>query len=156
MFDTPSTRGMAGAQAAVLPDNWHHDAAFDSDQCVHGLFEAQVRRAPQAIAARYGEDALSYGELNAMANRLAHHLRAQDVGPDVRVGLCVERSLDMLVAVLAVFKAGGAYVPLDPAYPRARLAHMLADSAPAVLLGHSRALALLAGLELAAVVLEPA
>ncbi|MBI6951955.1 non-ribosomal peptide synthetase [Pseudomonas sp. CCOS 191] len=154
MFDTPSTRGMAGAQAAVLPDNWHHDAPFDSDQCVHGLFEAQVRRAPQAIAVRYGEDALSYGELNARANRLAHHLRAQGVGPDVRVGLCVERSLDMLVAVLAVLKAGGAYVPLDPAYPRARLAHMLADSAPAVLLGHGRALALLAGLEQAAVVLD--
>nr|WP_231867512.1 non-ribosomal peptide synthetase [Pseudomonas sp. CCOS 191] len=145
---------MAGAQAAVLPDNWHHDAPFDSDQCVHGLFEAQVRRAPQAIAARYGEDALSYGELNARANRLAHHLRAQGVGPDVRVGLCVERSLDMLVAVLAVLKAGGAYVPLDPAYPQARLAHMLADSAPAVLLGHGRALALLAGLEQAAVVLN--
>ena len=73
-------------------------------------------------------------ELNARANRLAHHLRALGVGPDVRVGLCVERSVELVVALLAVLKAGGAYVPLDPSYPAERLRDMLADSAPAVLL----------------------
>ncbi|MCF1496581.1 amino acid adenylation domain-containing protein, partial [Agrobacterium vitis] len=77
---------------------------------------------------------LSYGELNARANRLAHHLRGLGVRPDDRVAICVERSLDMVVALLAVLKAGGAYVPLDPDYPAERLAFMLADSAPRLLL----------------------
>jgi non-ribosomal peptide synthetase component F len=112
---------------------------FDADLCVHGLFEAQVLRNPDAIAARWQQEALSYRELNTRANRLAHHLRKLGVGPDVRVGLCLERSLEMLVGVLAVLKAGGAYVPLDPSYPQARLAHMLADSAPPVVLTHGQA-----------------
>ncbi len=116
---------------------------YPAGQCVHSLFEARVRHAPQAIAARLLEQTLSYGELNAQANRLAHHLRSLGVGPDVHVGLCLERSLDMLVGVLAVLKAGGAYVPLDPAYPAARLAHMLDDSTPAVVLTHPPARAAL-------------
>ncbi|MEE1886407.1 non-ribosomal peptide synthetase [Pseudomonas carassii] len=154
MFDTTSSRGTAGAQPDVLPENWHHDAPFDADQCIHGLFEAQVRRTPQAIAVRFGEQALTYAELNAQANRLAHHLRTLGVGPDVRVGLCLARSPAMLVAVLAVLKAGGAYVPLDPGYPRARLAHMLADSAPVVLLSHGPARAALEGLAAALTLLD--
>jgi len=116
---------------------------FDAEQTVHGLFEAQVLRNPEAIAARFDDQSLSYHELNTQANRLAHHLRSLGVGPDVRVGLCLERSLEMLVGVLAVLKAGGAYVPLDPNYPPARLAHMLADSAPRVVLSHGPARAAL-------------
>ncbi|KPW34609.1 Amino acid adenylation, partial [Pseudomonas coronafaciens pv. atropurpurea] len=130
----------------VRPDTEPH---FDENQSVHGLFEAQVQRAPQAVAVRFGNQSLDYAALNTQANRLAHHLRGLGVGPDVRVGICLERSLDMLIGVLAVLKAGGAYVPLDPAYPQARLAHMLADSAPRVLLTHDLArpamLATLAG-----------
>ncbi|WP_156401441.1 AMP-binding protein, partial [Duganella sp. Root1480D1] len=89
---------------------------------------------PQAPALIGEQGSVSYGELNARANRLAHYLRALGIGPDARVGLCLERGADMIVAMLAVLKAGGAYVPLDAGYPAERLAFMLADSAPAVLL----------------------
>ncbi|MFB4390722.1 MULTISPECIES: amino acid adenylation domain-containing protein [unclassified Pseudomonas] len=141
MFDhTRSSRGTACAQPDALAKNWHHATPFDATQCVHELFEAQVRLAPHAIAARFGQQQLSYGDLNTQANRLAHYLRSLGVGPDIRVGLCLTRSLDMLVGVLAVLKAGGAYVPLDPNYPTARLAHMLGDSVPAVLLANAAAL----------------
>ncbi|PBP95967.1 non-ribosomal peptide synthetase, partial [Pseudomonas congelans] len=141
MVDKSSSRGTGFAH----PDT---EQPFDQKQCVHGLFEAQEQRNPDAIAARFELDTLDYATLNIQANRLAHYLRSLGVGPDVRVGICLERSLDMLVGVLAVLKAGGAYVPLDPAYPKARLAHMLADSAPRVLLSHAPArAALLAALE---------
>ncbi|RMS80463.1 Non-ribosomal peptide synthetase module [Pseudomonas savastanoi] len=141
MVDKSSSRGTGFAH----PDT---EQPFAENRCVHGLFEAQVRRNPDAIAARFEQGALDYATLNTQANRLAHYLRSLGVGPDVRVGVCLERSLDMLVGVLAILKAGGAYVPLDPAYPKARLAHMLADSAPRVLLSHAAARpALLAALE---------
>ena len=107
---------------------------FPSDKCVHQLFEEQVEQNPDATAVVFEEDALSYGELNRRANRLAHYLRQLGVRPDDRVALCVERSLEMIVALLAVLKAGGAYVPLDPAYPPDRLRFMLADSQPVALL----------------------
>jgi amino acid adenylation domain-containing protein len=93
----------------------------------------------------YEDEQVSYAELNARANRLAHHLRGLGVGPDVRVAICLERSLEMVAALLAVLKAGGAYVPLDPAYPAERLAYMLEDSAPAVLLTHEAALGAMVG-----------
>ncbi|MVA48940.1 amino acid adenylation domain-containing protein, partial [Agrobacterium vitis] len=109
-------------------------ASYPSDRLIHELFEAQVERTPEAVAVVHDEASLSYGELNARANRLAHHLRGLGVRPDDRVAICVERSLDMVVALLAVLKAGGAYVPLDPDYPSERLAFMLADSAPRLLL----------------------
>jgi len=134
----------AAERQYLLHDCNSAEQSFDTTQVVHGLFEAQVRRNPDAIAARWHDEALSYGALNTRSNRLAHHLRSLGVGPDVRVGLCLERSLDMLVGLLAVLKAGGAYVPLDPAYPAARLAHMLADSAPAVVLSHGSVAASLA------------
>lgn len=104
------------------------------DRCIHKLFAEQVARTPDAIAVVYDDRQLTYRELNARANRLAHCLIRHGVGPDVRVGICAERSLDMIVGVLAIVKAGGAYVPLDPGYPRERLAFMLADAAAPVLL----------------------
>ncbi|MCF5706401.1 amino acid adenylation domain-containing protein [Pseudomonas syringae] len=139
------------AERQCLVHDWNSaQQPFDENGYVHALFEAQVRRAPDAIAARFEHASLSYAHLNAQANRLAHHLRSIGVGPEVCVGLCFERSLDMLIGVLAVLKAGGAYVPLDPGYPQARLAHLLSDSAPRVVLTHASARhALLAALEAA-------
>ena len=102
--------------------------------CVHECFEEQVERTPNAVAVSYKNLPLTYSELNQRANQLAHYLRKLGVGPDSRVGICLERGFEMLVGLLAVLKAGGAYVPLDPAYPRERLHFMLHDSAPAVLL----------------------
>ncbi|PTT24776.1 non-ribosomal peptide synthase/polyketide synthase [Pseudomonas sp. HMWF021] len=107
---------------------------YNLDQTIHGLFEAQVQRSPQAPAVVAGEQPLSYAELNTRANQLARHLRGLGVGPDARVAICVERGLDMLVGLLAILKAGGGYVPLDPAYPLERLAYMLEDSAPLAVL----------------------
>jgi len=104
------------------------------EQPVQSLFEAQVRRQPDAIAVQSGEHSLTYRELNVRANRLAHHLREQGVGPDARVALCVERGLDLVVGLLGILKAGGAYVPLDPAYPAERLDFMLRDCAPVAVL----------------------
>jgi amino acid adenylation domain-containing protein len=103
-------------------------------QCVHERFEAQVERTPNAVAVSYESVSLTYGELNQRANQLAHYLRKLGVGPDSRVGICLERGFEMVIGLLAVLKAGGAYVPLDPAYPSERLQFMLDDGAPAVLL----------------------
>ncbi|OYV21526.1 MAG: amino acid adenylation domain-containing protein [Methylococcaceae bacterium NSP1-2] len=105
---------------------------------IHSLFEQQVERTPQAVAAVYQDQPLTYGELNAKANQLAHHLRTIGVGSEVRVGICVERSLDMVVGLLAILKAGGACVPFDPAYPEERIAFMLQDSNPVALLTQSK------------------
>jgi amino acid adenylation domain-containing protein len=122
-------------ERAQLLSGWNATAAeYPRGLCVHELFEAQAERTPHAPALVFEAQSLTYAELNARANRLAHHLRARGVGPDVRVAICVERGVEMLVGVLAVLKAGGAYLPLDPQYPEDRLAYMLADSAPAVLL----------------------
>ncbi|MDE1478876.1 AMP-binding protein, partial [Xenorhabdus bovienii] len=105
--------------------------------CIHELFERQVEKTPDAVAVRFGEQSLSYAELNRRANQLARFLREDlHVGPDTLVGVCVERSIEMVVALLAVLKAGGAYVPLDPHYPAERLDYMLHDAAPRALLSH--------------------
>jgi amino acid adenylation domain-containing protein len=101
------------------------------------LFEEQAANTPDTVAVEYEGQELKYGDLNRQANRLAHHLRALGVNPDMLVALCVDRSLEMIVALVAVMKAGGAYVPLDPAYPQDRLQFMLEDSKPAVLLTQS-------------------
>ena len=110
------------------------------DLCIHQLFEAQVERLPDAVAVVFEDQQLTYSELNARANQLAHYLRTRKVGPEVVVGLCLERSLEMVVAVLGILKAGGAYVPLDPEYPRARLAYMLEDTQVRLLLTQERLL----------------
>ncbi|HET7288490.1 MAG TPA: amino acid adenylation domain-containing protein, partial [Pyrinomonadaceae bacterium] len=98
------------------------------------LFELRVEKAPDAIAVRFGEESLTYGELNSRANQLAHYLRELGVGPESKVGICMERGPEMVVALLGTLKAGGAYVPLDPAYPAQRLAFMVADTQMPVLL----------------------
>ncbi|PHM40846.1 Amino acid adenylation [Xenorhabdus szentirmaii] len=109
-------------------------ADFPHDALIHQLFEAQAAQHPSATALIFGDQALSYDELNRRANRLAHYLITQGVRPDSRVAICVERSPDMVIGLLGILKAGGAYVPLDPTYPTKRLAHMLKDSAPNVVL----------------------
>ena len=112
------------------------------DLCVHQLFEQQVEQTPDFVALAFGGDeVLTYTELNRRANQLAHHLQHLGVGPEVLVGICLERSNEMVVGLLAVLKAGGAYVPLDPAYPETRLAWILADAQPAVVLTQQRFLA---------------
>jgi amino acid adenylation domain-containing protein/non-ribosomal peptide synthase protein (TIGR01720 family) len=112
-------------------------AEFPKDSCVHELFAAQVARTPDAIALTYGDDHLTYQELNVRANRLAHHLVSLGVGPDTLVGLCLFRSVELVVGLLAVLKAGGAYVPLDPDYPPERLSFMLDDCGARVLVTSS-------------------
>ncbi|PSL90936.1 non-ribosomal peptide synthetase [Pseudomonas sp. R9.37] len=119
------------------------DVNYNLDQTLHGLFEAQVERTPQAVAVKSGDQQLTYSALNERANRLAHQLRERGVQPDSRVGICVERGLDMVIGLFAILKAGGGYVPLDPAYPRERLAYMLQDSAPVVVLAQDTTRALL-------------
>jgi amino acid adenylation domain-containing protein len=120
-------------------------AVYPQERCVHELFEEQVEKSPEAVAVVYEDQQVSYGELNRRANQLGHHLRGLGVGPETRVAICVERSVEMVIGLLGALKAGGAYVPLDPSYPTQRLAYMLEDSAPAVLLIHSAARAALAG-----------
>ncbi|MEH2054886.1 MAG: amino acid adenylation domain-containing protein [Nostoc sp.] len=114
---------------------WNQTQAdYPEQSCIHQLFEAQVQREPDSVAAIFTEQQITYHDLNARANQLARHLQTLGIGPDVLVGICVERSLEMLVAILAILKAGGAYVPLDTAYPQQRLSLMLTDSQVTVLL----------------------
>lgn len=120
-------------------NEWNNtQSEYPKDKCIHQLFEAQVARTPDSIALIFDERRLTYSELNSQANQLAHYLRAVGVGPEVRVGLCVERSVEMIVGILGILKAGGAYVPLDPAYPRERQAFMLEDSQAQILLTQQR------------------
>ena len=108
--------------------------SFAADGCVHQLFEAQAQITPQTTAVVFNDETVTYAELNRRANQLAHYLRSLDVGPDVPVGICLDRSLDLIVSVLGVLKAGGAYVPLDPSYPQSRLIYMLEDARASVVL----------------------
>jgi amino acid adenylation domain-containing protein len=111
---------------------------YPQDKCIHQLFEEQVERSPDAVAVVFEGEQLTYRELNARANQLAHYLQTLGVGSEVLVGICMERSLEMVVGLLGILKAGGAYVPLDPAYPRERLAFMLEDTQTPVLLTKAR------------------
>ncbi|MBW4556597.1 MAG: amino acid adenylation domain-containing protein [Trichormus sp. ATA11-4-KO1] len=107
---------------------------YSQCQCIHQLFEAQVERKPDAIAVVFADQQLTYQELNNRANQLAHYLQLLGVQPEVLVGICVERSLDMIIGILAILKAGGAYIPLDPNYPQERLAFILEDTHVSVVL----------------------
>ena len=104
------------------------------DKCIHQLFEQQVAKTPDAIAVIFQEQQLTYRELDNRANQLANYLQTLGVKPDAKVGICLNRCLEMMVGILAILKAGGAYIPLDPAYPQERLSHMLEDSGISVLL----------------------
>ncbi|MHC5857699.1 amino acid adenylation domain-containing protein [Nostoc sp.] len=118
-----------------------------SEQCIHQLFEEQVEQTPDAIAVVFQNQHLTYRELNQRANKLAHYLRSLGVGPEVRVGICIQRSLEMAIGLLAILKAGGAYVPIDPAYPKERLALILRDAQVSVLVTQQSLLAVLPALE---------
>ncbi|WP_415835688.1 amino acid adenylation domain-containing protein, partial [Corallococcus soli] len=113
---------------------WNDTHAELTDPSVHALIEAQAQRTPDALAVQWGERTLTYRQLDERANQLAWHLRSLGVGPEVLVALCVERSLELVVSILAILKAGGAWLPLDPSYPAERLAFMLRDAQPPVVL----------------------
>lgn len=135
------------AELPLLPEaerrqvltEWNRTQAdYPQEQCYQELFERQAAATPDAVAVVFEQATLTYGELNGRANQLAARLRALGVGPDVLVGICVERSLEMVVGLLAILKAGGAYVPLDPAFPQERLSFMVEDAAMPVLLTQRR------------------
>ncbi|EJN35407.1 condensation domain-containing protein, partial [Pseudomonas sp. GM80] len=126
----------------VIVSRWNATATeYPLERSVHALIEEQVRATPDACALVFGEQRLSYAQLNARANQLAAVLIEHGVGPEVLVGISVERSLEMVVGLLAILKAGGAYLPLDPEYPQDRLAYMFDDSGIALLLTQSHLLA---------------
>src|SRR5436309_4421589 len=122
-------------ERALLLDRWNAtQRAYPQEACVHELFEQQAARQPDALALVQGEAQLSYGELNRRANQLAHCLHRQGVGPETLVAICLERSLDLVVAIVAVLKAGGGYVPMDMSLPQERLCYQLHDAQVAVIL----------------------
>ncbi|MBV4490401.1 non-ribosomal peptide synthetase [Pseudomonas oryzicola] len=126
------------AEQQRMVEGWNATQAAYPDECsIHQLIEAQVCATPDAPALVFGEQALSYAELNRRANQLAHRLREQGVGPDVLVGIAMERSLEMVIGLLGIVKAGGAYLPLDPEYPQERLRYMFDDSGIGLLLSQS-------------------
>jgi amino acid adenylation domain-containing protein len=129
---------LTDAERNQLSD-WNNTRAdYAKDRCIHELFEAQVEQTPDAVAITFEGRQLTYRELNARSNQLAHFLVKRGVGPEVMVGICVERSMEMVIGLLGILKAGGAYVPLDPEYPKDRLAFMLEDARVAVLLTPER------------------
>ncbi|RQH04066.1 non-ribosomal peptide synthetase [Okeania hirsuta] len=126
---------LTDAQQHKLLGEWNNTAReYPEDKCMHQLFEEQVKQTPDAVAVIFGDQRLTYEELNKRANQLAHYLQSLEVSSEVLVGLCIDRSIEMLVGLLGILKAGGAYVPIDPTYPQQRLAYMLEDSAVPVLL----------------------
>lgn len=126
---------MTSLEQRLLLHEWNDTQTdYSEETCLHQLFEDQVKRSPDHTALVFRDRECTYADVNRRANQLAHYLKKLGVGPDVCVGICLERSPDMMVALLGVLKAGGAYLPLDPAYPEERLAFMLADSQARVLL----------------------
>lgn len=135
------------AQVEVLPateqqmilETWNQtEQTYPADQCVHELFERRAAECPDAIAIVFEESSLSYAGLNRRANRLAGHLISLGIGPDKLVAVCMSRSIEMVVALLAVMKTGAAYIPLDPSHPSERLSYYIKDSAPSAVLSESR------------------
>ena len=128
---------LSAEERAIILRGWNETARAVAPATLPDLFGAQAARTPDAVAVVFGEERLSYGELDARSSRLAHHLRSLGVGPEVVVGLCVERSPELIVGLLGILRAGGAYLPLDPDYPAERLAFMLEDAAAPVLVTQS-------------------
>ncbi|MDT4329580.1 non-ribosomal peptide synthetase [Methylomonas sp. MS20] len=129
---------LSAAEKRRLLFDWNAtEVDYPESSCLQALFEAQVERTPNAVALSFEDNSLTYAELNAKANRLAHYLIEHGVGPDVLVGICIERSLEMVIGLLGVLKAGGAYVPIDPHYPEERLRYMLDDAGVSLLLTRS-------------------
>jgi natural product biosynthesis luciferase-like monooxygenase protein len=132
---------LSEAERQKILGDWNEtDVDFDRARCIHELFEARASETPGATAVVFEGDSLSYSELDARANQLAHHLRGLGIGPDKLVGVYLERSIDMMVGIMGVMKAGGAYVPLDPTYPSDRIAYMIQDSEVSVVLAQERLL----------------
>jgi amino acid adenylation domain-containing protein len=143
------------AERQQLLTEWNNTRAdYPIHHCFHQLFEDQAARTPDKIAVSFEDQQLTYSQLNARANQLAHYLRQRGVGPEVLVGICVERSLEMMIGLLGILKAGGAYVPLDPAYPKERVALMIEDARVPVLLTQQKLVAGLPEQEAAVVRLD--
>ncbi|WP_157654575.1 AMP-binding protein, partial [Burkholderia ubonensis] len=144
-------------ERTLLLKTWNDTrASYPAEQqCIHHLFEQQVARAPEATALVFEDQMLSYAELNARTNQLAHQLIELGVQPDQPIAICVERSPAMVIGLLAILKAGGAYVPLDPAYPHERLVHILTDAQPQLVLADTAGQASLGEALRAHTVLDP-
>jgi amino acid adenylation domain-containing protein len=126
---------MTKAETHKILIEWNETVTdYPKDKCIHHLFEEQAARTPEAIAVAFEDQQITYRDLNQRANQLAHYLITLGIGPEKLVGICVERSIEMVVGLLGILKAGGAYVPLDPAYPKERLGFMLEDSQVSILL----------------------
>ena len=139
---------LIGDEERRLLTEWNQTArSYSWEACVHQLVEQHAESRPESLALTFGDAQLTFGELNERANRLAHYLRRLGVGPEIMVGICVDRSLDWVVALLAILKAGGAYVALDPSYPAERLSYMLQDSSVPVLITQERLKQMLASTE---------
>ena len=141
---TPDSRSaslpiLEAAERDTILRGWNDTAQPVPSATLPALFAAQAVRTPDAVAVVFEDRTLTYAALDAHANRLAHHLQSLGVGPETMVGLCVERSPEMVIGLLGILKAGGAYLPLDPNYPRERLAFMLADAGCPVLVTQVRA-----------------
>ncbi|HST60075.1 MAG TPA: amino acid adenylation domain-containing protein, partial [Longimicrobium sp.] len=145
-----------GERGRMLREWNRTERPYPRGVCIHELFDAQVRARPGAEALAWDDVRLTYAELDARANRLAHGLRRHGVGPDARVGVLLERGIDLIVSILGILKAGGCYVPLDPTYPAERLRLMLADAGVRVLVTRSEFREVVQGADLHAVVLDEA
>jgi len=128
-------RMLSAEEERQVVTQWNEtEAEYPREACIHELFAEQAQQRPDAVAVIDAAGQISYGELNQRANQVANHLQALGVGPEVVVGICVERSVTMVVGLLGILKAGGAYLPLDAEYPRERLEYMVADAGVTVLL----------------------
>ncbi len=130
---------LTSAEREMLLYSWNDTAVpLPPNHFTHTLFAEQAERTPEATAVLFGEQSVTYQELNKRSNQLAHYLRSRGVGPDKCVGICMDRSLDMVIGLLGILKAGGAYLPLDPSYPKNRLASMLQDAQPLLVLSQAK------------------
>ena len=125
----PANSGIASQGQKPLAEWNETRVSFPQSVCIHHLVEQQAERIPERTAVQFGRRRLTYAELNLRSNQLANRLRKEGVGPEVLVGICMERSLEMVVGLLGILKAGGAYVPIDPVYPKDRIKYVLDDSA---------------------------